>query len=265
MTGYSLDDGNIGGTGILRGADNRLLNFNMYGGAWVMDENTTNTLSGSIKTVHNMDVSLLATNATVRIMGADGNGGWLWVYGGKVTFAGGSLEAGGFIVGEAEKTQPAVDSRQPGLTFSGKVRLAGLNGKSYGSGTINSAAASYALVIEEGADVEMYNLVFHRRQVIHKGGTLKLKGGYGILEMGKEGTSRYVIYSGAELTAARVSQELQNGNENTGKAEFIFRGGTVGTTSGTSSKPAYFCEFNSNSHIYVASTYGGEFRADHST
>ena len=265
VTCYNLDDGTIGGTGILRGVDNRLLNFNVNGGAWVLDENTTNTFSGSIKMLYGADATLLATNATVKITGEDGNGAWLWVYGGKATFAGGSLEAGGFHVGEDKKSQPAGDLRPAGLTLSGKVRLNGLDGKSWGSGTIFGSAASYALTIEEGADIEMYNLVFRRRQVIHKGGTLKLKGGYGILEMGRDGTARYVLYSGAELTAANVGQERQDGNENTGTAEFIFRGGTLGTTSRSPENPVFFREFNSKSHIYISSEFGGEFRADHAT
>ena len=265
MSCYDMDNAVLQGAGVLRGLDNRVLNFNIYGGAWTLDEGTTNTFYGCIEMKSSAPATLLATNATVRITGEDGNGGWLRVYGGKAAFAGGSLEAGGFHVGEDGKSQPSSDFRQPGLTLSGKVRLNGLNGKSYGSGTIYGGAASYALTIEEGADIEMYNLVFRRRQVIHKGGTLKLKGGYGILEMGRDGTARYVLYSGAELTAANVGQERQDGNGNTGTAEFIFRGGTLGTTSRSPENPVFFREFNSKSHIYISSEFGGEFRADHAT
>ena len=266
LSAYDLDKGNLDGTGILRGTDNRLYNLNVYSGAWVLDENTTNTVYGAIETKTGAAATLLATNAVVQITGEGGGGGWLHVYGGKATFAGGSLVAGGFIVGESEEPQPAAEVRRPGLTFSGKVRLNGLNGKSYGSGTINTAATSYALVLEEGADVEMYNLTFLRRQIIHRGGSLKLKGGYGILNMGKEGTARYMLYAGAELTASGIGQDGQGANDvNNGTAQFVFRGGTLGTTSRTPEYPVYFRDFNTNSSIYVASAYGGEFRVDHVT
>ena len=251
---------------VLRGADNHCLNYRQYGGNYVMDGGTTNTVDGTFSLYAGSAMTFLATNAVVKLTGADGNGGWLYVNGGQATFAGGSLEAGGFMVGEAGKDQPSVEARRPGLTFSGKVRLNAIGGKSYGSGTINTTATSYALTLEEGANVEMYNLTFLRRQVIHKGGTLKLKGGYGILRMGEDGTARYVLYTGAELTAAGVGQDGQNASyTNNGTAHFVFRGGTLGTTSSTGNYGAYFRNFNANSSIYVASTYGGEFRVDHPT
>ena len=69
---------------------------------------------------------------------ADGNGGWLYAYGGTNVFAGGSLEAGGFYVGDSKN-----NNKQSGsLTFSGKVRMAAIGTKSCGSGTINSWATS---------------------------------------------------------------------------------------------------------------------------
>ena len=194
----------------------------------------------------------------------DGNGGWLYVNGGQATFAGGSFEAGGFVVGEDGKDQSGVEARRPGLVFSGKVRLNAIGTKSYGSGTINSTSHSYALTLEDGADVEMYNLTFLRRQVIHKGGTLKFKGSYGILRMGEKGTSRYHLYPGAELIATGVGQDSNTTGvyTNTGTAEFVFRGGTLGTYRASD---CFFKSFNTSSSIYVASLYGGEFRADHTT
>ncbi|MBR1588490.1 MAG: autotransporter-associated beta strand repeat-containing protein, partial [Kiritimatiellae bacterium] len=256
----------VDGLCVLRGVDSRYLNYRQHGGNYVMDEGTTNTIDGAFTLYSGSAMTFLATNAVVKLTGEDGNGGWLYVWGGATTFAGGALEGGGFEIGKSGEGQSAYEARRPRLTLSGKVRLAGLNGKSYGSGTIRQAAASEALTIEEGADVEMSNLTFWRRQIFHKGGKLSLKGGYGILEMGKEGTSRYQLYEGAELTAPFIGQNLQNpqpGETNDGTAEFIFRGGTLGTTSRTSESVSFFREFNANSSIYVASRYGGTFRADH--
>ena len=268
MTCGNVENGTgvIGGTGILRGAANSFLNFTVNDGAWVFDEGTTNTVAGGITMVAYADASLLATNATVEVTGGDGGGGWLNVYGGKAVFAGGSLAAGGFRIGEEGRGQSSYEVRQPGITFSGKVRLAGLNGKSYGSGAIYGASASAALTVEGGADVEMHNLTFLRRQIFHKGGTVKLQGSYGILRMGEEGTSRYILYTGAELAAPGVGQDGQSASYvNTGTAEFVIFGGTLGTTSGTSGYSAYFRDFNGKSHVYISSTRGGTFRADHAT
>ena len=268
MTCGNVENGTgvIGGTGILRGAANSFLNFTVNDGAWVFDEGTTNTVAGGITMVAYADASLLATNATVEVTGGDGGGGWLNVYGGKAVFAGGSLAAGGFRIGEEGRGQSSYEVRQPGITFSGKVRLAGLNGKSYGSGAIYGASASAALTVEGGADVEMHNLTFLRRQIFHKGGTVKLQGSYGILRMGEEGTSRYILYTGAELVAPGVGQDGQSASYvNTGTAEFVIFGGTLGTTSGTSGYSAYFRDFNGKSHVYISSTRGGTFRADHAT
>ena len=252
------------GKAVFRGANNSCLNLRQYGGNYVLDEGTTNTIDGLLTFNAGSAMTFLATNAVVKLTGANGNGGWVYVYGGKATFAGGSLEAGGFQVGESGKEQQGIEERRPGLTFSGKVRLNAIGSKSYGSGTIYSAATSYALTLEEGADVEMFNLTFLRRQVIHKGGTLKLKGNYGILRMGEEGTSRYHLYPGAELIAIGVGQHSSTTGvyTNTGTAEFVFRGGTLGTYRATD---CFFKSFNTNSSIYVASLYGGEFRVDHTT
>ena len=246
------------------GADNRWLNLRQYGGNYVLDEGTTNTIDGTFTLYSGSAMTFLATNAVVKLTGADNNGGWLYVYGGQATFASGSFEAGGFVVGEDGKDQASVEARRPGLTFSGKVRLNAIGTKSYGSGTINSTSHSYALTLEEGADVEMYNLTFLRRQVIHKGGTLTLKGGYGILRMSEKGTSRYHLYPGAELIATGVGQDSNTTGvyTNTGTAEFVFRGGTLGTYRASD---CFFRSFNTSSSIYVASLYGGEFRVDHTT
>ena len=249
---------------VFRGADNRWLNLRQYGGNYVFDEGTTNTIDGTFTLYSGSAMTFLATNAVVKLTGSDNNGGWLYVNGGQATFAGGSLEAGGFAVGEDGKDQASVEARRPGLTFSGKVRLNAIGTRSYGSGTINSTSHSYALTLEEGADVEMYNLTVLRRQVIHKGGTLTLKGNYGILRMGEKGTARYHLYPGAELVTTCVGQHSGTTGvyTNTGTAEFVFRGGTLGTYRASD---CFFKSFNTSSSIYVASLYGGEFRADHTT
>ncbi|MBR1587122.1 MAG: hypothetical protein IJ658_02235, partial [Kiritimatiellae bacterium] len=256
---------------VFRGANLHCLNLEQYGGNYVMDEGTTNTIDATFKLDAGAAMTFLATNATVKLTGADGEGGWLAVYGGKATFAGGTLEAGGFRVGQS--ADQAATARRPALTFNGKVRLAGIGSKSFGSGYIEQSAASEALTIEDGADVEMYNLTLHQRQILHKGGKLTLKGGYGILEMAGArkasgeptgGTGRYALYPGAELVTPGVGQDMQTaGAVNEGTAEFVFRGGTVGTRS--SRYDAFFRDFNSKSHVYIASNYGGEFRADHAT
>ena len=273
-TGHSVnlyemtDDASVlpEGKGVFRGANLHCLHLYQYGGNYVMDEGTTNTIDGTFALDAGAAMTFLATNATVKLTGANGYGGWLNVYGGKAVFAGGSLEAGGFHIGEEGKGQSSIEERRPGVTFSGKVRLEGLNGRSYGSGTICGQASSYALYIEEGADVEMFNLTFLQRQLFHRGGKMKFRGGYGILRMGETGTARYILYTGAELIAPGVGQDGQSATYvNNGKAEFVIFGGTVATTAQTANYDAYFRDFNADSHIWISSTRGGTFRADHAT
>ena len=250
MSCYGYDAASLDGVGIIRGTTNNFFNLNVYSGHWIIDENTTNTITGCLTTEANGRVHLFVSNATVRITGEDGNGGWLYAYGGTNVFAGGSLEAGGFIVGDSK------NQKQSGsLTFSGKVRMEAIGSKSFGSGTINSSAASEALTIEEGADVEIYNLVFLRRNIYHKGGKLKLKGNHGILRMGEGGTARYHLFPDAELITPYVGQHSNSSGtySNNGTAQFIFHGGTLTTRFGGN----LFRDFNTNSAICVAARYGG--------
>ena len=84
--------------------------------------------------------------------------------------------------------------------------------------------------------------------------------------MGETGTARYILYTGAELIAPGVGQDGQSATYvNNGKAEFVIFGGTVATTAQTANYDAYFRDFNADSHIWISSTRGGTFRADHAT
>ena len=79
--------------------------------------------------------------------------------------------------------------------------------------TICSSSASYALTLEDGADVRGANLNFYQRNVIHRGGKLVLNGSYGLNKMGngngtRGGTSRYVLDGGRFVSEAPMNARL---------------------------------------------------------
>lgn len=252
---YNLTD-NVGtipaGKCFLRGADNHYLNYRQYGGNCVLDEGTTNTIDCAFNLYSGSAMTFLATNAVVKVTGADGNGGWMYIYGGKAEFRGGELSAGGIQIGE-EGDQASVEERRPCLVLNGKVTLEAIGSKSYGSLTIDPTARGAALTIEAGADISLNNLVFHRRNLYHRGGRLALRGGQGICQMGQVGgTSRYWLYKGAELVAPRFQGDTEDAS-----AQLIFVGGKLKTSSNTFSP--FFQNFGTNSMIAVASADGAEF------
>ena len=255
MNLYNLTD-NVGtipsNKCIFRGADNHCLNFRQFGGNYVLDEGVTNTVDGTFTLNSGSAMTFLATNAVVRLTGADGGGGWMYVYGGKAEFRGGELYAGGIYIGEAGN-QASVEERRPCLVLNGKVYLEAIGSKSYGSLTIDPTARGAALTIEAGADISLNNLVFHRRNLYHRGGRLQLRGGQGVCQMGQVGgTSRYWLYKGAELVAPRFQGDYEDAS-----AQLIFVGGKLTTSSSTFSP--FFQNFGTNSMIYVASADGAEF------
>ncbi len=237
---------------VFRGADNHWLNLRQYGGNYVLGEGTTNTIDATFTFYSGSAMTFLATNAVVRLTGADGNGGWMYIYGGKAEFSGGELYAGGIYIGESAG-QANVEEKRPCLVLNGKVYMEGMGTKSFGSLTIDPSARGSALTIEPGADISLNNLVFHRRNVYHRGGRFELRGGQGVCQMGQTGgTSRYWLYEGAELIAPRFQGDTQDAS-----AQLVFVGGKLKTSSGAYSP--FFQNFGTNSMLAVASADGAEF------
>ena len=176
----------------------------------------------------------------------------MYVYGGKAEFRGGELYAGGIYIGESAG-QANVEEKRPCLVLDGKVFMEGKGTKSFGSLTINFSARSSALTIEPGADISLNNLVFHQRNIYHRGGRFELRGGQGVCQMGQTGgTSRYWLYEGAELIAPRFQGDYESAS-----AQLVFVGGKL-TTSSNAFSP-FFQNFGSNSVLAVASADGAEF------
>ena len=237
---------------VFRGADNHWLNLRQYGGNYVLDEGTTNTIDSTFTFYSGSAMTFLATNAVVRLTGADNNGGWMYIYGGKAEFRGGELYAGGIYIGESAG-QANVEAKRPCLVLNGKVYMEGMGTKSYGSLTIDPSARSSTLTVEPGADISLNNLVFHQRNIYHRGGRFELRGGQGVCQMGQTGgTSRYWLYEGAELIAPRFQGDYESAS-----AQLVFVGGKL-TTSSNAFSP-FFQNFGSNSVLAVASADGAEF------
>ena len=237
---------------VFRGADNHWLNLRQYGGNYVLDEGTTNMIDATFTFYSGSAMTFLATNAVVRLTGADGNGGWMYIYGGKAEFSGGELYAGGIYIGESAG-QANVEEKRPCLVLNGKVYMEANGTKSYGSLTIDPSARGSALTIEPGADISLNNLVFRRRNIYHRGGRLELRGGQGVCQMGLTGgTSRFWLYEGAELIAPRFQGDTQDAS-----AQLVLVGGKLKTSSNTFSP--FFQNFGTNSMIAVASADGAEF------
>lgn len=257
---YDLGTTAADGVARLQGGANRLKTYYQNGGTYVLDEGSSTEIGGVLQVDKG---TFLATNAMVKLTGAAGTGGWIRSYGGEMSFLGGTVSGGGFLVGE-DKEQSATESLRPSLTLGGKMSLAGLtatssSGTSYGSGTIRKSAASTALTILDGADVEIYNLVFHRRNIYQRGGLLWLKGNNGLCQMGHDGgTARYHLLKGAELRAPRVVADTGDSI-----AQFLFRGGKLSTS--TSVHEVFFQNFGANACLCVVSSDGGEFCAEKST
>lgn len=256
---YGVEDFNEVGETVFAGATNTFATFNQLSGGWTLGAGTTNVVNGNF----NVEKGLfLATNAVVRMTGALGYSSSMSVTGGKACFYGGEALFGGITIGES-KDQSSTDYLRPQLILAGKMTLDGsLSANVYGSMTINSSSASYALTLEDGADVQIANLNFYQRNVIHRGGTLVLTGTYGLNKMGEGkgssgGTSRYVL-DGGRLEARKA---IQSTNKNA-KAYFCFSGGTLANRIKTDT---FFENFGPDSRVEVANASGGTFEVNYDT
>ena len=256
---YGVEDFNSVGETVFAGSTNTFATFSQKSGGWTLGAGTTNVVNGNF----NVEKGLfLATNAVIRLTGALGYSSFLNVSGGKACICGGEAVFGGITIGESA-SQSSKDYLRPQLTLAGKVTLdASLSTSAYGSMTICSSSASYALTLEDGADVRGANLNFYQRNVIHSGGNLVLVGSYGLNKMGEGtgtagGTARYVL-DGGRLEAAKAGQSSVAG----AKAYFCFSGGTLANRVKTDS---FFENFGPDSRVDVAGKFGGTFEVNYDT
>ena len=256
---YGIEDFNSVGETVFAGTTNTFATFSQKSGGWTLGAGTTNVVNGNF----NVEKGLfLATNAVIRLTGALGYSSFMNVTGGKAAIYGGEALFGGITIGESV-TQSATGYLRPRLTLAGKVTLdASLSPSAYGSMTICASSASYALTLEDGADVRISNLNFYQRNVIHSGGNLVLVGSYGLNKMGEGtgtagGTSRYVL-DGGRLEAAKASQS----SVANAKAYFCFSGGTLANRTKTDS---FFENFGPDSRVEVANAFGGTFEVNYDT
>lgn len=257
---YGGNDFNAVGETVFAGSTNTFATFSQKSGGWTFGAGTTNVVNGNF----NVESGLFqAKDADIRLTAALGYASTLNVTGGKAIFTGGEALFAGANIGASGTDQSATEYLRPQVVMAGKVRLdGGLAAGSYGSMTIYPNAASFALTLEDGADVFMGNLNFYQRNIIHRGGKLVLNGSYGFNKMGNGngtngGTSRYVL-DGGRLEAQKAIQSDASG----AKAYFCFAGGTLANRVKTNS---FFEDFGPDSRVDVAGKFGGTFEVNYDT
>lgn len=235
------------------GTTNSFRSFQVYGGRCVCAPGTKFTLGGN---AYVYGGTLVLTNAILDLTGragymtmlssqpVDGGGN-----GGTIDIQGGEITASVLGIGENGATQ----SPDCKVRIAGKVRLKPIS-TGNGNIAINTTAASDALTLEDGADVQAVALVHRQCNVYHNGGLLDLSGS---LQMAANATARYTLGDGAAGAVLRtpVITRVASGSY----AYFVFNGGKLVNTAEASTD--FFGNFNSTSHVQI-NPAGGEFETD---
>ena len=257
------DDRNVKTTIYLMGTNNAYRTFYQYNGGYAFGPGSTNVLGGKIVVDGGR---FCLSNAYTRLTGEAMSDSQLTFQSGVSSIIGGETVAGGMVIGKNENQNPTNDY-QASVVIDGKVTLkAGVGSGSYGSATIQKSAASRALTIKEGADIQLQNFTFRCRNVFHEGGTLRLNGNQGILKMGMNGTSRYNLQTGARLEAPfaiRATVEECTADYSP-TALFVFAGGTFANIANKPNDPI-FKEFGEGCQVEVAGKFGGELEVNSDT
>lgn len=211
---------------------NSYANFVVNNGGWTFGPGSTNVIAGQLSV---NDGIFTASNAVIVQTGVSTNlEPTSYFKGAPATFSGGSFKTGVMTIGE-----PWDGGRQMGsVVVDGEVTVAqiayrnaaGKELKTTGTPVIRSNAASSALVLNEHADMVVQNFRFQRRNIIQNGGRLHLNGGQGILDMGRDGTSRYQALGGrVELPCFKRYAESDKDSQGV-IAQVLLGGGTIAVT-----------------------------------
>lgn len=258
---YDLDTPAAGcdGRTVFLGDGNRFKTLEVRSGTHGFGDGAIATLDGNI---YVRSGNFFTTNATVALNGAADYVSGLMVNTGAVDIVSGSFTAAHCEVGVTSTASG--DSTAPAsLRVAGQFTLDDtISAKAFGSMTVYGSAARVAVTFDDGAAVSISNLNFYRRSINHSGGSVTLRGGSGINDMGKDGASRYRLYGGT-LKACRANQAEASEAVPEPRAWFIFGGGTLITPANV--QTPFFQDFSGESAVQVQANKTSTFQVDYST